>query len=40
MIYLMIKKAKLEKIYEPIKNMNLDVESIRKALQAIVFKRL
>lgn len=32
------KKAKLEKIYEPIKNMNLDVESIRKALQAIVLK--
>ena len=32
------KKTKLEKIYEPIKNMNLDVESIRKALQAIVLK--
>ena len=32
------KKAKLEKIYAPIKNMDLDVESIRKALQAIVLK--
>lgn len=32
------KKAKLEEIYAPIKNMDLDVESIRKALQAIVLK--
>lgn len=32
------KKNKLEQIYSPIEDMDLDVESIRKALQAIILK--